>query len=235
MSANLYSARWFEHFHTAIPEQRTRQEVEFIRTHAPFPDFRVIADVCCGMGRHARALAALGYEIAGVERDAVAVEAARKLGGGPRYVCADVRDPVLGAGEYDAIIVMSQSFGYFDEQTNVAVMSGFKNALRAGGRIVLDLWNPDFFHRHHGKRTITLPQATVIETKRVRANRLLVDLAYPDGSAESFDWQLFTPDQMAALAKVTGLELLVCCTDFDSKVVPHGDAPKMQAILRRPV
>lgn len=178
---------------------------------------------------------ALGYEITGVERDAKAVEMARRMGGGPSYVCADVRELLLGAGEYDAIIVMSQSFGYFDEASNIGMLSSFRSALRLGGKILLDLWNPDFFQRHEGKRTITLPHATVIETKRICANRLLVHLEYPDGSADGFDWQLFTPDQMAALAKSAGLEVVGCCVNFDNAALPHGDNPKMQIVLRRSV
>lgn len=233
MSANRYSARWFEHFHTAIPPERTRQEVDFIRTQAPLPEFRMIADVCCGMGRHARALAALGYEITGVERDAAAVEMARDVGGGPRYICADVRECVLAPAENDAIIVMSQSFGYFDEDGNIGVLTGFSDALRVGGKIVLDLWNPDFLYRHQGTRTLTLRQATVIETKHVCANRLRVHLEYPDADADDFDWQLFTPTQMAALAKAVGLELLVCCADFDDATPPHGDNSKIQFVLKK--
>lgn len=229
----MYSARWFEYFHTTMPEDRTRQEVDFIRTHAPLPEFRVIADVCCGMGRHARALAALGYEITGVERDAMAVELAQQMGGGPSYICADMRESVLEPIEYDAIVVMSQSFGYFDEGSNIRVLASFRDALRPGGKIVLDLWNPDFFHRYQGERTLALSRATIIETKHVSENRLLVHLEYPDGSADEFDWQLFTPNQMAALARETGLELLVCCTDFDNATIPYGDNPKVQFVLRK--
>lgn len=232
MGANLYSARWFEHFHAGIPEQRTRQEVAFIQAHAPLPEFRVIADVCCGMGRHARALAALGYEITGVERDAAAVEMARQLGGGPSYLCADMREAVLPPDKYDAIIVMSQSFGFFDEPGNAAVLASFRDALRPGGKVVLDLWNPDFFLRHQGQRSLTLPQATVMETKRVDANRLLVHLEYPDGSGDEFDWQLFTPEQMAALAKSVGLQ--VSCTNFDNATHPESDNPKIQFVLSKP-
>src|SRR5690606_14958267 len=89
---NVYSARWFELFHIPIPEARTEQEAAFIKAVCPLPSFRRMADVCCGMGRHARALAACGYEVTGVERDMAAVEEARRLRGGPVYVQADVRD-----------------------------------------------------------------------------------------------------------------------------------------------
>jgi len=234
MNANAYSARWFDFFHTPIPEDRTRLEVEFVTTNAPLPGFRRVADICCGMGRHARALTALGYEITGVERNATAVEVARQMGGGPRYVCADVRESVLSPNEYDAIIVMSQSFGYFDEATNIGVLTGFGDALRPGGRVVLDLWNPDFFHRHQGERSLDLPLGTIIETKEIRENRLLVRLEYPDGGVECFDWQLFTSQKMAELAKAARLQLLVSCTNFDNTTVPYADSARIQFVLAKP-
>jgi hypothetical protein len=51
--ANTYSHRWFDFFHVNISEARTMQEAAFVCRCAPLPGFRKIADVCCGMGRHA--------------------------------------------------------------------------------------------------------------------------------------------------------------------------------------
>ena len=63
-SPNSYSAAWFAHFHEGIPESRTAQEVAFVTWHCPLASFPRILDVCCGMGRHARALAELGSALA---------------------------------------------------------------------------------------------------------------------------------------------------------------------------
>ena len=59
--ANTYSHRWFDFFHVNISEARTMQEAAFVCRCAPLPGFRKIADVCCGMGRHARAFSKHGY------------------------------------------------------------------------------------------------------------------------------------------------------------------------------
>ena len=104
------------------------------------------------MGRHARLLSSRGYSVTGVERDAQAVARARELAGGPDYFQADLREYQPESGAYDAIIVMSQSFGYFDATTNREVLERLARGLRRGGRIILDLWNPDFFAGHQGAR-----------------------------------------------------------------------------------
>src|SRR5437588_6046944 len=145
---NSYSSHWFEFFHAPIGEERTAREVRFICSVAPLPEFRKVIDVCCGIGRHARALTARGYSVAGIERDASAIGKARDLGGGPDYVQADVCDYRPARCSFDLAVVMSQSFGYFDRETNRSVLGRLAGGIREGGRIILDLWNPDFFTIH---------------------------------------------------------------------------------------
>ena len=164
---NAYSSRWFESFHMSIAETRTDNEVAFICACAPQPQFRKVLDVCCGMGRHARALARRGYAVTGIERDSVAIARARELEGGPGYIHANVRDYRPEAAAYDLAIVMSQSFGYFDAAANRDLLQRLANGIRDGGRIILDLWNPEFFAAHQGQRDLQTPAGLVHETKRV--------------------------------------------------------------------
>ena len=142
---NAYSRRWFEFFHYGIGEARTIQETTFVCRCAPLPDFRKLADVCCGMGRHSRTLSRLGYSVIGIDRDAHAIAKARELAGGPSYMHADIRDYRPAPGIFDVAIVMSQSFGYFDPTTNRDLLGRLAASLREGGRVILDLWNHEFF------------------------------------------------------------------------------------------
>jgi SAM-dependent methyltransferase len=233
MTANSYSTRWFEYFHVDIPAERTNREVEFICNQAPLPPFRKAADICCGMGRHSRALAALGYEVTGIERDAVVVDTARRLGGGPKYVRTDILEYSFEESSFDLVLVMSQSFGHFSEDTNRDLLARFASAVRQGGIVVLDLWNPEFFLAHEGTRAFNLQNGKVIETKRVVAERLFVHLDYPDGSADDFEWQLFTASQMESLASTVDLALSVVCTEHDASVAPKPDSPRLQFVLQK--
>ena len=73
--------------------------------------------------------------------------------------------------------------------------------VRKRGRIILDLWNPEFFIAHQGERELSTPRGVVREKKRVDNDRLFVELNYPDGTHEQFEWELFTPAQMNELAE----------------------------------
>ncbi len=230
---NAYSRRWFEFFHTGIGDARTIQETGFVCRCALLPDFRKLADVCCGMGRHARALSGQGYSVIGVDRDAHAIAKARELAGGPSYVQADIREYRPEPGTLDVAIVMSQSFGYFDPATNRNVLGRLAVGLREGGRVILDLWNHEFFAAHQGERELKMASGVVQETKRLNGERLCVQLDYPDGAHEEFEWQLFSPAQMIALAQSVGLTLLLSCTDFDITITPSHAKPRIQFVLER--
>jgi SAM-dependent methyltransferase len=231
---NVYSGQWFEFFHIGIDESRTIQETTFVCRCAPLPDFRKVLDVCCGMGRHARALWSRGYSVVGIDRDADAIAEARELAGGPSYVPADIRDYRPEPGTFDVAIVMSQSFGYFDPTTNRDVLSRLAVSLREGGRVILDLWNEEFFAARQGEREFETASGVVREPKRLNGDRLFVQLDYPDGAHEEFEWQLFPPAKMISLARSVGLALLPSCTDFDTTSPPSPAKPRIQFVLERP-
>jgi len=232
-ATNSYSRQWFEFFHAPIGEERTVREVGFICSVAPLPEFRRVLDLCCGMGRHARALARCGYLVTGVERDAVSITKARELGDGPQYVEADVREYQPPTSAFDVAIVMSQSFGFFDNKTNRQLLERLAGGVRNGGRILLDLWSPDFFNVHQGERTLETLSGAVREEKRLDHGRLLVHLTYPDGAEEDFDWQLFTPAEMKSFAASVGLTLASACTNLDIAEKPNAENPRIQFVLQK--
>jgi hypothetical protein len=107
------------------------------------------------------------------------------------------------------------------------------DSVRKRGRVILDLWNPAFFAAHQGHRKLETARGAVHENKRVDRDRLFVELRYPDGAEEKFEWQLFTPDQMKALAETCGLFLSISCCRFDATNPPSPADPRIQFVLQR--
>jgi hypothetical protein len=128
---------------------------------------------------------------------------------------------------------MSQSFGYFDPTTNRDVLGRLAVAVREGGRVILDLWSPEFFAAHQGERELKQPCGVVRERKHIEDDRLFVHLDYPDASQEKFEWQLFSPEQMSAMAESVGLTQLVACTDFHETTPPSPTNPRIQFLFER--
>src|SRR5690606_27101074 len=78
------------------------------------PGARVL-DLACGWGRHSHALAETGLDVVGVDRSTELLREASSgsLGGGPWWICADLRDLPLSDGTFEAVVCLFSSLGYF--------------------------------------------------------------------------------------------------------------------------
>lgn len=230
---NVYSRHWFESFVPGTDDERTRREVRFLSDQLPLSSFPRILDICCGTGRHAGPLAAMGYEVTGLDRSELALtEARRAWGSKVRFVEGDMR-ALEGVGEeFDGVISMWQSFGYFEARTNEAVLAGMRQQLKGRGRVVLDVYDRLFFQRHLGERRIERGGEFIHEATSMTDGRMTVRLEYETrGSSESFEWQLYSADDLAGIASGCSLDLVRACSQFDERCPAKGEHPRMQLVL----
>jgi SAM-dependent methyltransferase len=232
---NRYSATWFETFLRDFSPVQTEREIAFLARHLPQPAYRRVLDLCCGLGRHAIPLAARGYQVTGLDRSAEALaEARRRDNAGVAWVEGDMRDLAPLPGPFDAVLNLWQSFGYFDATTNRAVLRQIHDALRPGGRFILDIYHRAFFAAHQGDRARVDQGRTIVERKTLAGDRLTVRLDYgPDVPPDVFEWQVYMPDEIGALAADIGFRPLVVCREFDESRPPDPAVPRMQFVFER--
>jgi SAM-dependent methyltransferase len=234
---NEYSPAWFDIFLSSYPQEVTDKEIAFLTRHLPLPDYRNVLDICCGMGRHAVPLAGMGYHVTGVDRDAAAlVVACQQAIGRADFLEADMRDLASLPGTFDAALSLWQSFGYFDEETNVDIMRQMHDKLNPRGRLVLDIYHRGFFEAQgtEAGRTFEKEGLTIVETRQLTGNRLTVTLDY-DGESppDVFDWQLYTPEDIGTLASEVGFRVLTLCTEYDEAQPATSTRPRMQLVLEK--
>jgi len=104
------------------------------------PGMRVL-DVPCGEGRIAGRLARHGCEVVGVDASAAMLARGREQYPEVRFKQGDIR-ALASEGEFDAIVNWFTSFGYFDPDTNDAILASFARALRPAGKLLLEYHNP---------------------------------------------------------------------------------------------
>lgn len=109
------------------------------------PGDRVL-DLACGSGEHAHRLAERGLEVVGVDIApslvAYCQEQVAKQGiTTARFVQGDMRE-LASEGEFDAVLLLSGSFGFYDDATNEDVLVRIARALKAGGRVLIDVFDP---------------------------------------------------------------------------------------------
>ena len=66
----------------------------------------------------------------------------------------------------------------------------------------------------------------------MRWDRLRVHLDYGN-TQDTYEWQIFYPDEIAALALRGGFCELLRCANFDESSLPNPDIPRMQFVWTR--
>lgn len=230
---NEFSRQWFSTFMDTMPEVWTAAEVEAVARRLPLPAFRQVLDVCCGAGRHAAALAARGYRITGIDRDPEVLRRASSSAPTARFLQLDQRDLHTLEGPFDAVVILWQSFGYFDPATNDQVLSDIASLLRPEGRLLLDLFHPEHFVAEQGAPTPAARVDGVTITNLVREGRLHSTIEYSDGTREVMDFELFSPAALIERAALAGFEVLEQCCWCDEQRPPDPSVRRYQSVFRR--
>jgi SAM-dependent methyltransferase len=108
-----------------------------------------VLDLGCGVGRHARRIAARGFDVTGLDLAPTAIHQARQSAHRHlRFRRHDMRRP-FGRNRFDCVVNMFTSFGYFDSaQEHLHVIGNIARALRPGGMLVMDYLNARYVEAH---------------------------------------------------------------------------------------
>lgn len=206
---------YFELYEEADTRKAVEQVRDIIRLLDLKPPARVL-DVPCGYGRHALEFARRGFSVTGVDASEVQIARGREKA---RAAGADVDFRVLDArrlpleGEFDLAINMFLSFGYFEtDDEHLAMLHGIANALRPGGRLLMESWNREFeiryFDRHQVDHTGDVVEVEEWEFDHLKGRLNWTNTAFfPDGRRDSW-WhsiRAYTVAEMRSLFERAGL------------------------------
>jgi SAM-dependent methyltransferase len=181
--AGTFDEDYLYFYEAMLTPERTAAEVEQIAELLGPRDH--VLDCPCGHGRIANALAERGYGVTGIDQSELFLERARADAQARdvdvEYVHGDMRE-LPWRERFDGLVNWFTSFGYFDDETNRAVLRQFHGALRPGGRLVMETQNPVRLFRillpsHHFERGEDLTVDIVrpdFETWRLRTDRIIV-------------------------------------------------------------
>ncbi len=209
-----------------------------------------VLDVACGAGRYARALAASGLRVTGVDLSEELLAEARErsplLPGTPQYVRCDARRLPF-SGQFEGAISMFTSFGYFDARgDDLRLFRGVFRALVPGGRFLMD-----YLHDAHVRATFTPEEKRREDGLDIEVERS-IDESSPEGpvvrkrveirdassgrpvSAFTEQVRLYTPDELDALLAESGFEPVGERLGHVDGRPLDADAPRCVRVMRRP-
>jgi len=104
-----------------------------------------VLDIACGAGDQSVLFAKRGLNVSGFDLSNCLIEVAKKRAGEAGlkvdFTPADMREMDFKE-RFEAAVLLSHSFGFFNHEENMGVLKGTYKALAKGGRLLLDLMNP---------------------------------------------------------------------------------------------
>lgn len=227
-----------------------RREVDFIEESLAVEKHAVVLDLACGMGDHANELAARGYSVVGLDLSPGMLDIAKR--GAKRRQSADpgFAPPTFTHGDmreltyeeaFDGIYCWSTSFGYFDEEKNLAVLASVHRALRQGGMFLLDVVNRDYVAPRspslvwfEGTQCVCMDDMFVdYFTSRLRVKRTAM---FEGGISRELDYsiRLYSLNELGKMLKEVGFKVVEVTGHTSHPGVFFGtESPRMIVLAER--
>jgi SAM-dependent methyltransferase len=229
----VYSVEWFETFVATRSPRGETTEIEAITAQIPRAGYPRVLEVGCGIGRTAGPLAARGYEVTGIDISPAALSMAAQRAPGPRYLALDQRHVGHMRWTFDAILVLWNSFGFVDQATDLETMAGMATILRPGGKVLFDMYHPEWMQDHQLAGDREEPGATSVR-RWVNGDRCFHEIRYPSGTTDAIQFALYSPAALRNLALEAGLDPARPMAWWRPENSPSRETGRYQLVCTRP-
>jgi len=198
-------------------------------------DIRIL-DMPCGYGRHANIFAERGFHVTGIDNSEGFLKIARedKRSDNVDYICQDLRE-IDYDNEFDVVMMLSGSFGYFSDEDNEKVIQGIAKALKPGRMFIMDNLSRDHLMKNFNAKVVCrVNDDFMIDNNsfdfmsgRHKCKRTIIR----DGKLKEYDFflRLYNINELRALGEKYGLTLKQAYGDWQGN--PYGISSKRQIVL----
>lgn len=249
---SLFDQKYLDTYLSDFTPERTSQEVDFvIKTAQLKPEDRIL-DLACGHGRHSIELARRSFNhITGLDYSepfiAKAKQEAEQAGVNVNFQTGDMRNLPFN-GEFDVVLHLFTAFGYFDNEGNQQTLYEISEALKPGGRYLIDVVSGEAVKRRFqekgekekGSNLLKIPRRAEMggkmvdeiewfdpEKQLIHTHREWIE----DGVKKEYDYYLrvYTIPQYKEMLTRTGLEFKEVWGDFKGN--PHDTDGNFRTII----
>ncbi|MBG9940790.1 methyltransferase domain-containing protein [Brevibacillus formosus] len=210
-------------------------EIANLLERLPVKDTGRVLDLCCGSGRHSRALARRGYEVVGVDLSPVLLQLAEEQNTYPQlsFARCDMRD-IPFHEEFDIVVNLFTSFGYFStDEENANVIRNMAQALKTKGEVVIDFLNAayviDNLVPHSSKEVsgMLIKEERWIQDGFVKKRILISDESSNEPREYMEQVRLFSAQQMIVMLTEAGFEKIQVFGNYQFDEYVAHESPRM--------
>jgi D-alanine-D-alanine ligase len=215
----------------------TISEIDLLLSSVDLPKDSAILDLCCGQGRHTMELASRGHKnLTGLDRSNYLIRLARKRaktqGYNINFMEGDARKIRVKESSIDCVIVMGNSFGYFEKQEDdKAVLNSIKRALKSHGNLVLDIVDGEWMKTHYEPRSwewIDASHFVCRERSLAADGRRIISREVVTNSEIGVITDQFYAERVYSLAEITELLVELGFTDIVHRGNIQSDSDRNQ-------
>ncbi len=210
-------------------------EIANLLERLPVKDTGRVLDLCCGSGRHSRALARRGYEVVGVDLSPVLLQLAEEQNTYPQlsFARCDMCD-IPFHEEFDIVVNLFTSFGYFStDEENANVIRNMAQALKTKGEVVIDFLNAAYVIDNLVPQSTKEVSGMLIKEERwiqdgfVKKRILISDESSNEPREYMEQVRLFSVQQMIAMLTEAGFEKIQVFGNYQFEEYVAHESPRM--------
>lgn len=230
---------WFNspYYHLLYNNRDEKEAAAFIEKLLAFLQPKpgsFMLDVACGKGRHAQLLADKGFDVTGIDLSIESILSAKKREHEHlHFYQHDMRLP-FRINYYDVVFNFFTSFGYFDTaRENNNALRTIAQALKPGGKVVLDYLNSEFVKAHLVPHEVTEKQHVVFNINReVKDHKFIkeikiLDKDKPARMTYTESVSAFTRADFEAMFARQGLQVIEVFGDYYFNAYHAQQSPRL--------
>ena len=242
MKAVFEADDYFDFYGEWLTPERSQMEVDALVRELSLDKPCSILDLACGFGRHANALAELGHVVTGVDLSPDFLEIARREAEEKNlptlFIQGDMRR-IDFKQEFDHVLLLFTSFGYYEDDENQLVLENVSRALKPGGLFVFETHNRDVFSKHLSPFSVTEKGKDLMldrnsfdpQTSRWYNRRIVIR----DGVRKDklFFVRLYNPTEIEIMLNKAGMEMQKKLAGYDQQS-SSNESSRMVIIAKKP-
>lgn len=214
--------------------QDAKKEIEAVSRWLELKPQEKVLDLCCGTGRHSISLQKMGYQVTGVDLSPALLDVAEKTsqGLGIEYIRGDMRSLPLASENFDAVVNLFTSFGYFVEDTdNRRVFEEISRVLKPSGRFLVDFLNREAVIKNLVPRSEREEDGIhILEERWIEGDFVHKLIRLRDEKGERTYQErvkMYKREQMEEMMASTGLKVEKVQGDFEGNPYSEKESPRM--------